>query len=219
MSLTDQLVQYLVTGVSVGVVYGLVGLGITIIFNATGVINFAQGEFVMLGGMCAVAFVGLGMPLIMALVLSVVVVTIVGLLVERLTIRTLPGASVVTLIIATIGASLVLKVRYGDTSLLLMGDAERIVELRLLAYGDFLQSDWLKAGHHGAGTSSTPAFLKACRPAGAVVSVGEGNPFRHPSAEVMTRLQETARVVHRTDRDGALVLRSDGRRWRVVDWR
>lgn len=109
MSLTDQLVQYLVTGVSVGVVYGLVGLGITIIFNATGVINFAQGEFVMLGGMCAVAFVGLGMPLIMALVLSVVVVTIVGLLVERLTIRTLPGASVVTLIIATIGASLVLK--------------------------------------------------------------------------------------------------------------
>ncbi len=116
-------------------------------------------------------------------------------------------------------ASLVLKVRYGDTSLLLMGDAERIVELRLLAYGDFLQSDWLKAGHHGAGTSSTPAFLKACRPAGAVVSVGEGNPFRHPSAEVMTRLQETARVVHRTDRDGALVLRSDGRRWRVVDWR
>ena len=76
MSLTDQLVQYLVTGVSVGVVYGLVGLGITIIFNATGVINFAQGEFVMRGGMCAVAFVGLGIPLIVALVLSVVVVSL-----------------------------------------------------------------------------------------------------------------------------------------------
>ncbi len=109
MSLTDQLVQYLVTGVSVGAIYGLVGLGFAIIFNATGVINFAQGEFVMLGGMCAVAFTGLGMPLITAALLSVAVVTAIGLLVERLTIRTLPGASIITLIIATIGASFVLK--------------------------------------------------------------------------------------------------------------
>ena len=116
-------------------------------------------------------------------------------------------------------ASLVLKVRYGSTSLLLMGDADRLVELRLLTYGDFLWTDWLKVGHHGSGTSSTPAFLEACRPAGAVVSVGEGNVFRHPSEEVMARLHEVAPVVHRTDRDGALMLRSDGRRWRVVDWR
>ena len=116
-------------------------------------------------------------------------------------------------------ASLVLKVRYGDTSLLLMGDAGRMVELRLLAYGDFLQANWLKIGHHGSGTSSAAAFLETCRPAGVVVSVGEGNVFRHPSEEVMARLHEAVPVVHRTDRDGALVLRSDGRRWRVVDWR
>ena len=109
MSLTDQLVQYLVTGVSIGAVYGLVGLGFAIIFNATGVINFAQGEFVMLGGMCAVAFTGLGMSLTVAALLSVAVVTVVGLMVERLAIRALPRASIITLIIATIGASFVLK--------------------------------------------------------------------------------------------------------------
>ena len=109
MSLTDQLVQYLVTGVSIGVVYGLVGLGFTIIYNATGIINFAQGEFVMLGGMGAVALTELGLPLPAAAALAVVAVTIVGLAIERLTIRPLPAASIMTLIIATIGASLVLK--------------------------------------------------------------------------------------------------------------
>ncbi|MFB0517176.1 MAG: DNA internalization-related competence protein ComEC/Rec2, partial [Candidatus Neomarinimicrobiota bacterium] len=116
-------------------------------------------------------------------------------------------------------ASLVLKVQYGATSLLFMGDAERGEELRLLAYGDFLRTDWLKVGHHGAGTSSAPPFLNACHPAGAVVSVGEGNVYRHPSPETLARLKSIARVVHRTDRDGALVLRSDGRQWQVADWR
>ncbi len=109
MSLADQLLQYLLTGVSMGLVYGLVGLGITIIFNATGIINFAQGEFVMLGGMTAVALVSLGLPLWTAVVLAVAAVTVVALLLERLAIRPLRGASVITLIIATIGASLVLQ--------------------------------------------------------------------------------------------------------------
>ena len=76
MSLTDQLVQYLVTGVSIGVVYGLVGLGFTIIYNDTGIINFAQGEFVMLGGMGAVALMELGLPLVAAAALAVVAVVI-----------------------------------------------------------------------------------------------------------------------------------------------
>ncbi|UCH63447.1 MAG: DNA internalization-related competence protein ComEC/Rec2 [Fidelibacterota bacterium] len=116
-------------------------------------------------------------------------------------------------------ASLVLKVRYGSTSLLLMGDADRFVELRLLTYDDFLQTDWLKVGHHGSGTSSTLAFLEACRPTGAIVSVGESNIFHHPSEEVMARLTQIAQVVHRTDRDGALVLRSNGEQWHVTDWR
>ena len=110
MSLAEQILQYLITGVSVGMVYALVGLGLTIIFNATGVINFAQGEFVMLGGMSAVAFTALGAPLWLAVVLSVVVVTLVGLLVERLAVYPLRGRPTITIIIATIGASLMRRI-------------------------------------------------------------------------------------------------------------
>jgi branched-chain amino acid transport system permease protein len=109
MSLSDQLLQYLITGISVGMVYGLVGLGLTIIFNATGIINFAQGEFVMLGGMGAVALTAWGVPLWAAVIMAVAAVTIIALLMERLTIYPLRGGSVITLIIATIGASLVLQ--------------------------------------------------------------------------------------------------------------
>ncbi|MCH7521717.1 MAG: DNA internalization-related competence protein ComEC/Rec2 [Candidatus Marinimicrobia bacterium] len=116
-------------------------------------------------------------------------------------------------------ASLVLKIRYGGTTLLLMGDAERKVERRLLAYGEVLRTDWLKVGHHGSATSSTVAFLAASQPQGAVVSVGRRNRYGHPAPEALDRLRQVAGVVHRTDRDGALVLRSDGTHWTVVNWR
>jgi branched-chain amino acid transport system permease protein len=109
MSLADQLLQYLISGVSVGMVYGLAGLGLTIIFNATGIINFAQGEFVMLGGMVAVALNGLGTPLWLCVVLSVGAVVLIALVMERLALHPLRGSSILTLIIATIGASLVLQ--------------------------------------------------------------------------------------------------------------
>lgn len=109
MGLADQLLQYIITGISVGVVYALVGLGLTIIFNATGIINFAQGEFVMLGGMIAVALTALAMPLWLAVILSVVAVTIVSLIIERLAIYPLRGRPVITIIIATIGVSLILQ--------------------------------------------------------------------------------------------------------------
>ncbi|UCH09152.1 MAG: DNA internalization-related competence protein ComEC/Rec2 [Fidelibacterota bacterium] len=116
-------------------------------------------------------------------------------------------------------ASLVMKLRYGKTSMLFTGDVEKGVETRLLAYGEFLSADWLKVGHHGSSTSTSEAFLEICRPQGAVISVGAGNMFGHPSEEVVARLESAARVVHRTDRDRALVLRSDGERWEPVDWR
>ncbi|MCH7497941.1 MAG: DNA internalization-related competence protein ComEC/Rec2, partial [Candidatus Marinimicrobia bacterium] len=116
-------------------------------------------------------------------------------------------------------ASLVLLLHYGQSSLLLMGDAERSVERRLLAYGELLQADWLKVGHHGSATSSTAAFLQAVGARGAVISVGARNVYRHPSPEVVERLRATMAVVHRTDLDGALVLRSDGYDWTTVKWR
>jgi branched-chain amino acid transport system permease protein len=87
-----------------------VGLGFTIIHRVTGIINFAQGEFVMLGGMVAFFMLSdVGLPLWLACLVAVVIVTIVGLLLQRLAIRPAKNASVVTLIIITIGASIFLR--------------------------------------------------------------------------------------------------------------
>jgi branched-chain amino acid transport system permease protein len=104
------LLQYLVTGLTLGSTYGLTALGFTIIFNTTGVINFAQGEFVMLGGMMSVYFVKtLGLPEPMAVVLAVVGTTLVGALVERLAIRPVRDCPAINLIIITIGVSILIR--------------------------------------------------------------------------------------------------------------
>lgn len=109
MSAGDQFLQFLISGVMVGSIYALIALGFTMVFNATEAINFAQGEFVMLGGMAAVAIHGAGMPLALACVLAVAAVTLVGLLFERLTLAPLRRVSVVNMIIITIGGSILLK--------------------------------------------------------------------------------------------------------------
>ncbi|GFM36152.1 branched-chain amino acid ABC transporter permease [Desulfovibrio psychrotolerans] len=102
--------QYLFSGLTVGATYGLTGLGFTIIFNTTGVINFAQGEFVMLGGMLAVAFQALlGLPLPVSVVLAVLGATLTGAVVERLAIRPVRTAPHINLIIITIGVSILIR--------------------------------------------------------------------------------------------------------------
>jgi len=104
------LLQYLVSGLTVGSTYGLTALGFTIIFNTTGVINFAQGEFVMLGGMLSVFFLkALGLALVPAIALAVVVTVAVGALFERFTIRPVKNASVIQLVIITIGVSILIR--------------------------------------------------------------------------------------------------------------
>ncbi len=105
-----QLFQYILSGLSNGAIYALIGFGYAIIYNATGIINFAQGEFVMLGGMLTVFFlVFCHLPVIPAIVLSVVIATCVGILFERLAIRPLKDASPLRLIIITIGASIFIR--------------------------------------------------------------------------------------------------------------
>jgi branched-chain amino acid transport system permease protein len=104
-----EFLQFLFSGITVGAVYAMVALGFTIIYNASGVINFAQGEFVMLGGMGTVFIAAAGVPLPLAAVLAVVVATLVGVALNRLAIEPARGASVVTLIIITIGASIFLR--------------------------------------------------------------------------------------------------------------
>jgi competence protein ComEC len=115
--------------------------------------------------------------------------------------------------------SVVLKLQYGTTSVLLEGDAEREAEYSMVRrYGSFLRSSVLKVGHHGSMTSTTVEFLHAVNPEYAVISVGRYNTFHHPSRTVLRRLRDAGAVVHRTDTQGALVLESDGARWSVTQW-
>ena len=106
----SQGLQYFVTGISVGSVYALIALGFTIIHSVTGIVNFAQGEFVMLGGMMAYFFFAMvGMPLWAAVLLAILIVTVIGLLIQKITIAPAKGASTISLIIITIGASILIR--------------------------------------------------------------------------------------------------------------
>ncbi len=105
----DQGLQFLFSGITVGAMYALVALGFTLIYNASHVINFAQGEFVMIGGMATVSLVAAGTPMPLAAFLAIVICTLVGLVLEKLAIEPAGRASVVTLIIITIGASIFLR--------------------------------------------------------------------------------------------------------------
>ena len=105
----DSLLQFLITGVTVGSTYALVGLGFAIIYNASGVVNFAQGEFVMIGAMVAISLLGARTPFPLALLLAVTATVAVGLVLEALAVEPARGAPVVTLVIITIGASILLR--------------------------------------------------------------------------------------------------------------
>jgi branched-chain amino acid transport system permease protein len=106
----QQLYQYILSGLSNGSIYALIGFGFAIIYNSTGIINFAQGEFVMLGGMLTIFFLNVfTLPLIPAIVLAIIISTIVGICFERLAIRPLKDAKPLSLIIITIGASIFMR--------------------------------------------------------------------------------------------------------------
>jgi branched-chain amino acid transport system permease protein len=104
-----QFVQFLLAGITVGSAYALAAVGFTIIYNTSGVINFAQGEFIMLGGMLSVALAATGMPFPLALLLGVLAAGAVGLLIEKIAIEPARNAEVVALIIITIGVSLIIR--------------------------------------------------------------------------------------------------------------
>lgn len=108
--------------------------------------------------------------------------------------------------------SLVLKLRYGDIGILLTGDIEEEAEERLLQQGTDLSAAVLKVPHHGGRTSSSREFLAKVQPQIAIISVGTGNRFHHPHPEALERYRETGVTLYRTDRDGAVIVRTDGRR-------
>jgi branched-chain amino acid transport system permease protein len=105
----DSLPQCLVNGITRGSIYALIAIGFTIIYNATDIINFAQGEFAMLGGMIVIALAGAGLPLWAAAPVAVLAVIVIASLFERLTIHPLKSPSMINLIIITIGGSIFFK--------------------------------------------------------------------------------------------------------------
>ncbi|MEA5076099.1 MAG: branched-chain amino acid ABC transporter permease, partial [Coriobacteriia bacterium] len=101
--------QYVIAGLKSGSIYALVALGFTVVYGATGIINFAQGEFFMLGGVLAVWFHSLGLPLPVAGIAAVAATALLGVVFERVALRRQRSANPLVLVIITIGASMVIK--------------------------------------------------------------------------------------------------------------
>lgn len=106
--------------------------------------------------------------------------------------------------------SIILRIEYGQTSFLFTGDAEREAEQASLNAGADLSATVLKVGHHGSDTSTTYPFLREIMPQYAVISVGEGNNYGHPTEDTLSRLRDADVKVFRTDMQGDIFCESDG---------
>lgn len=107
--------------------------------------------------------------------------------------------------------SIVLRIDYGQTSFLFTGDAEREAEQVILNSGANLKATVLKVGHHGSDTSTTYPFLREIMPQYAVISVGTGNSYGHPTEDTLSRLRDADVKVFRTDLQGDIYCTSDGK--------
>jgi branched-chain amino acid transport system permease protein len=116
----ELVLQYLVAGLTYGTIYAVVGVGFNIIYNTTGIINFAQGEFVMLGGMTAVTLHRF-VPLPLAIAGAVLLTMVVGALIEMTFIRWLTKPSVLRMIVITIGISILVR----ELALVIWGEGVR----------------------------------------------------------------------------------------------
>jgi branched-chain amino acid transport system permease protein len=121
-----QLAQSLVTGIGVGLIYGLVGIGFCVIYNASGIVNFAQGVFVMLGGMFVhTAMTRLGVPLIVAAAIAIPLVALVGILIDSLVVRPMwnRNATNFAIILATLATQIMIE----RITILTLGDQPRTI--------------------------------------------------------------------------------------------
>ncbi|MTV47720.1 MBL fold metallo-hydrolase [Heliobacillus mobilis] len=107
-------------------------------------------------------------------------------------------------------SSVVLKLNYGQTSFLFTGDAENLSEVQMLSNGYDVSADVLKVGHHGSQYSTSKGFLDNVKPKYAVISVGAGNEYGHPAESTLKLLQDAGVPVYRTDKDGTVVVTTDG---------
>lgn len=113
-------------------------------------------------------------------------------------------------------SSIVLKITYGETAFLFTGDAEREAEQAILNTGADLSATVLKVGHHGSDTSTTYSFLREIMPEYAIISVGKGNSYGHPTDATLSRLRDAGVKVYRTDLNGDIKVTSDGKTVSVI---
>jgi competence protein ComEC len=106
--------------------------------------------------------------------------------------------------------SAVLRLVYGKKSFLFTGDAEFKSEADMIQSNQPLKADVLKVGHHGAKTSTSDDFLKAVKPTYAVISVGKGNSYGHPTADTLNRLKNNNVKIFRTDTQGSILATTNG---------
>lgn len=149
-----EFLQFLFSGLTIGAIYALVALGFTLIYNASDVINFAQGEFVMIGGMVTFFALAAGVPLPLAALLAVTTAVLVGLCLYRFAIQPARNATAVTLIIITIGASIFLR-----------GVASVLFDKNFHSYPGFAGANPLQIG----GASVLPQSLIVLIGVGAIV--------------------------------------------------
>ena len=114
-------------------------------------------------------------------------------------------------------SSAVLKMEHGENSFLFTGDATIESEQDMVAAGEQVEADVLKLGHHGADTSTSEAFLSRVDPQYAVISVGEGNSYGHPTETILTRMKNHGITVKRTDKEGTILATSDGKTIKFTD--
>lgn len=111
--------------------------------------------------------------------------------------------------------SIVNRLAWGESEIILTGDLENEGEEELLNSDQDISADILKSGHHGSATSSRDEFVELVNPETAVISVGSGNGFGHPSGRTLKKFERMAIEVMRTDQEGMISLVSDGINWRV----
>ena len=107
-------------------------------------------------------------------------------------------------------ASVVAMLHHGENTFMLTGDSTKQTEEIILSYGDELDSDVLKVGHHGSKTSTSEEFLKATKPEYALISAGKDNRYGHPAQEVVDRLENIGANILGTYEEGTIIFKSDG---------
>jgi competence protein ComEC len=113
-----------------------------------------------------------------------------------------------------------LKIAYGETTFLFTGDIDAKGEGYYIdKYHAFLNTDVLKISHHGSSTASSPDFMKITSPSISLISCGILNKFGHPSPEILLRLDEAGSTIYRTDKQGGILLQSDGLSINKIGWR